>query len=217
MLTEQRSLSDHSPLDNSLLDKGTSPVFTIEVAEELINFDPAPPDGLLPAPEFITGTDGDDRLIGTENNDGIEGLAGNDVLLGRGGTDVMLGDAGRDRLQGGRGLDLLFGNAGRDTLVGNAGRDYLDGGAGNDRMIGGRGADQFVLRVNKGRDWIQDFTDGEDGLILFDNIPLEDLEIVQQGQNTVIQYESQALAVLVNVDANLITTEDFGVPLIAVI
>ncbi|MBE9101641.1 calcium-binding protein [Vacuolonema iberomarrocanum] len=171
----------------------------------------------LPAPEFIIGTTEDDRLVGTDDNDGIRGLTGDDVLIGGGGTDMMSGDRGNDRLRGGRDLDLLFGGAGRDTLIGNGGRDYLDGEAGNDRLRGGRGADQFLLRLNAGRDVIQDFTDGEDELVMFQNIAFEELDIVQQGQNTLIRFEDRALAVLANVDASLITADDFGVSILAVI
>jgi Ca2+-binding RTX toxin-like protein len=201
-------------IDRLESDDGIDAAATIEDAG--LDLNPGT-DLILPAPEFIIGTTEDDRLVGTDAGDGIRGLPGNDVLIGGGGADMISGDRGNDRLRGGRDLDFLFGGAGRDTLLGNSGRDYLDGEAGNDRLRGGRGADQFLLRLNAGRDVIQDFTDGEDELVMFQTIPFEDLDIVQQGQNTVIRYGDRAAAVLTNVDASLITADDFGVSILAVI
>ena len=217
-LTSDDFLAPPTQTDIEVNLSGSDDEMNVAVTIEDAGLDVAPGTALtLPASEFIVGTPEDDRIVGTENDDGIEGRAGDDVLLGRGGTDVMLGDRGRDRLQGGRGLDLLFGHAGRDTLIGNAGRDYLDGGAGNDRLRGGRGADQFILRVNKGSEVIQDFTDGEDELITFQDISFDELDIVQQGQNTVIRFEDSTLAVLVNVDSSLLAADDFGISTLAVI
>ncbi|MCP4786979.1 MAG: tandem-95 repeat protein, partial [Fuerstiella sp.] len=116
-----------------------------------LNFDSAwPPDGSLPAGQFITGTTGNDNITGTiggdtiealEGNDTLNGAAGSDSLDGGDGADQIRGDAGADTILGGEGNDFLYGQEGNDDIFGGDGRDYLfqdrgygtlDGGAGDD-------------------------------------------------------------------------------------
>ena len=172
---------------------------------------------LLPVLEFIQGTDSEDLLIGDADDDGIDGRGGNDILLGRRGFDRLFGGRGDDLLHGGRDADLLFGDQGKDVLIGGHGNDYLDGGHGKDVLIGGSGEDEFLLRIDAGRDLIQDFKDGKDKLALFDDVTFDDLKIHQRGSSTVIQHDDKTLAVLLDADASSITADDFTVPLITLI
>lgn len=128
------------------------------------------------------GTLGNDRLIGTAANDIISGLAGNDVISGL---------AGQDQLVGGLGRDTLFGNGGSDTLKGGKQRDI------------------FALEVERGRDRILDFRNGQDRLGLGNGLNFDSLNIEQRGSNTLIQLGKTALALLQGVNANQINQADF--------
>ena len=61
-----------------------------------------------------------------------------------------------------------------------------------------------------------DYKDGKDRLALDDTTNFEDLQIVQRGSKTIIFHNDERLAVLVNVDADVITASDFGRVLFAV-
>ncbi|MCU0526606.1 MAG: hypothetical protein MUF72_17485 [Elainella sp. Prado103] len=145
---------------------------------------------LTPNPSY-QGTNGRDRLQGCADDEKLEGLQGDDRLLGQKGNDQLLGGAGDDQLEGGNGDDLLNGGRGRDIL------------------FGGKGRDRFVLLGNNNGDRIRDFQDGIDRLDLPDRIPLNSVDILQKGQNTVLQAGKNEIAVLVGVAANQITAIDF--------
>ena len=122
----------------------------------------------IPALNYITGTDLDDRLGiaggigGTENademhgllgDDEMDGMEGDDVLFGEAGDDLLIGNFGHDVLDGGDGRDALLSGIGRDVLLGGAGddflsgfdqEDYLEGGDGNDFLAGGTETDTLL-------------------------------------------------------------------------
>ena len=127
---------------------------------------------LLPAIEIanaVAGDDGNDRLRGSRDDDFLNGLGGDDRLSGRRGDDVILGGDGDDRLRGGRDDDLLDGGGDDDRLSGGSGEDTLIGGSGDDHLHGGHGVDRFVFdpsNLLEGEDLVEDFTLGEDLLVL---------------------------------------------------
>lgn len=87
--------------------------------------------------------------------DGRE-LRGNDLdneIEDSGGNNKLFGGAGWDHLDGGRGNDFLNGGTGQD---------YLKGGLGSDRFDFVSPEDSPLGEAN--RDYIQDFTQGEDTL-----------------------------------------------------
>lgn len=116
-----------------------------------------------------------------------------DVINGQGGNDVLTGRSGNDLLRGGQGNDTLLGGDGDDVLVGGFGKDILNGGEGRDR---------FVLSPG-GTGTIQDFHIGSDRIQLTEGILPSQLHIVQDGNNTRIDFNQQTLAVLINVQANV--------------
>ncbi len=61
---------------------------------------------------------------------------------------------------------VVQGSSGSDQLVGTAGNDVLIGGPGNDGLTGGGGNDNFVFAQGDGHDWLNDFTHGNDHLVL---------------------------------------------------
>lgn len=147
------------------------PSGTIEIAG--LPFDPALSfAALLPAIEVAgiqAGNDGNNRLRGGNDDDLLDGQGGDDRLIGRKGDDLLLGGEGEDRLYGGRGSDLLDGGDDDDRLSGGRGDDSLIGGSGDDNLHGGKGIDRFVFdpsNATEGADVIEDFTVGEDLLVL---------------------------------------------------
>jgi Ca2+-binding RTX toxin-like protein len=193
------------------------PVFGVVVVDEM----PTIVDNL------INGTPEADRLRGEDGTNSILGFAGDDTLFGGSQLDVLSGDEGDDVLRGGDGDDRLNGGDGNDRLLGGGNRDNLEGGRGNDRLrgglgrdilrgdegrdvlIGGRASDVFILQSDLGSDRIEDFTVGQDKLGLADTFGVGDLSIRQVGNNTAIFKGTDRLAILVGVDADSITTNDF--------
>lgn len=125
-----------------------------------------------------------DDMDGTEGEDALFGLGEDDILNGLGGTDFLFGGVGEDTLSGGEGNDEVFGGFGNDTVNGDEGNDLVDGGAGfdfvsggggDDTVIGGRGfdisrggsgADSFVILEGTGVEYIADFEDNVDLLLI---------------------------------------------------
>ena len=66
----------------------------------------------------------------------------------------------------------LTGGAGSDDLDGSSGQDTLVGGAEDDFLTGGADADQFVFNLGDGNDTVEDFTVGEDILVLNDGMTI---------------------------------------------
>ena len=176
------------------------------------------------AREVIYGRDGDDRLSGGLGDDAIFGNDGADILLGdedailpsnrEGGNDSIYGGASGDRLDGKAGNDALYGEAGDDYVLGNSGDDTVGGGTGDDTLVGDNlyqtgGNDTFVLDAESS-DIILDFVVAEDTLELPEAISFGQLEITQDRQDTLIDYESATIALLRDVEADEITESSFS-------
>lgn len=123
-------------------------------AENFGGFDPA---GTAPAPQTLTGTDGNDTIAGTVGADLIQGFGGDDVLNGGIGNDRIEGGAGNDRLDGGAGVDRLEGGEGNDVLI--------DATKGGDALYGGAGDDVLTVTAAPGYDAVSTglILDGGDG------------------------------------------------------
>lgn len=132
---------------------------------------------------------------GGEANDTLAGTAGNDVLVGYIGNDLLVGLAGEDALVGG---------LGNDTLIGGAGYNVLTGGAGND---------EFVISAEN-RDWIVDFTVGEDKIRLsglsFNQIQVTDGTGDYAGNAVaILPGVRDPLAVFAGLQPNALSSSDF--------
>jgi hypothetical protein len=117
--------------------------------------------------------DGDDVLYGDGGSDKIYGGTGEDYLFGGSQNDKLYGDLDNDYLDGGSDNDYLNGEDGDDLLLGGSGSDILiangvsDTGPWVDSLTGGAGLDWFVFEKNtSGADRIEDFTSGEDKVLL---------------------------------------------------
>ena len=130
--------------------------------------------------ENITLGEGDDKAYAGFGNDIVEGEAGDDTIDGGEGDDTLHGD-GFDAYTRNDiyyvyenrrdvGNDRLLGKGGNDFINGMGGDDLLKGGNGYDLVVGGDGSDTFVVDLaNVGHDWILDFNDIGDKLVVKNN------------------------------------------------
>ena len=162
----------------------------------------------------LTDTEGNNTLYGNDGDDLLFAGMGNDFLYGDAGNDVLHSDGGNDQLFGGVGDDELDGRQGDDNLIGGEGDDTITGWSGNDTLAGDAGSDRFILSLD-GTDFITDFIQGEDAIALPENISFGDLEIIQgQGDNannTLVNFESETIAVLNDLNSTEISQSDFVV------
>ncbi|MEG4960508.1 MULTISPECIES: DUF4394 domain-containing protein [unclassified Microcoleus] len=151
--------------------------------------------------DLIFGLMGNDTIAGNSGNDSIFGGKQSDLIDGNSGQDSIFGDLENDNINGGEGSDFLVGGKGRDSISGNSGNDVLSGDRDTDLLIGGDGADVFVLRryaeadpfrTSGGvslanADAIADFAVGTDLIGLGEGVSFSDLNILDAGNDTVIQ------------------------------
>ncbi|MDY7021391.1 MAG: calcium-binding protein [Cyanobacteriota bacterium] len=134
---------------------------------------------------IVVGNKGDDLLIGNteadilfggQDDDDISGGDGDDQIFGNLGNDFVLdGGEGDDSVFGGRDDDVVRGGDGNDLVFGDRGNDIIHGDQGIDLLTGGDGEDQFILDLlfetptsnPNFVDTIQDFTSGEDEILIF--------------------------------------------------
>jgi hypothetical protein len=151
--------------------------------------------------DLIFGLMGNDTIAGNSGNDSIYGGKQSDLIEGNSGQDSLFGDLENDTINGGEGNDFLVGGKGSDSISGNSGNDVLSGDRDTDILIGGDGADIFVLRryaeADPNRtsggvrlanaDTIADFAPGTDLIGLAGGLSFSDLNILEAGNDTVIQ------------------------------
>ena len=182
------------------------------------------------APELVADFDGNGDLIfagaGDDLVDTSQSLTGSNRLYGGADGDELIVGLG-DRAFGGKGDDLLNASVGRgqNRLYGDAGDDdfFLGsgdrafGGAGSDRffviaggdnfLTGGIGADQFWIANAQLPDAVNTITDFEIGKDVIGigglGVSFGDLSLTQQNGNTLIATETEDLAVLTGITADL--------------
>jgi len=151
--------------------------------------------------DLIFGLMGNDTIAGNSGNDSIFGGKQSDLIEGNLGEDSIFGDLDSDTVSGGEGNDFLAGGKGSDSISGNSGNDVLSGDRDTYILIGGDGADIFVLRryaeADPNRtsggvslanaDAIADFAPGTDLIGLAEGLSFSDLNILEAGNDTVIQ------------------------------
>ena len=163
-----------------------------------------------------TSVFGRNRTYGGSNSDEL--IAGTrDRLFGGTGNDLLdaTESGGRNRLYGGVGNDDFF-NGNDDRLIGGAGDDrfFLSEESGDSVITGGSGVDAFWI-ANAGfpteANTITDFTSGEDvlGIAGIGAADITDLEIRASGNNSAIAFNGNELAILLGVDSNSLTNNNF--------
>ncbi|KPG94797.1 hypothetical protein AEQ67_21840 [Pseudomonas sp. RIT-PI-q] len=187
-----------------------------------------------PDDDLLIGSPFDDAIYGLAGNDTLVGGTGNDMIDGGSGDDRMSAGDGSDTLQGGDGNDLLRDIDGTGQVANNS----IDAGAGNDtiqvsqsnvnsvtRVIGGSGRDTYQFQPNSiGQLLVSDFGPGATGDILDINDLLTNssgysggnpfapalgyLRLVQQGADTLLQWDRDGAGVATNGWQTVITLQN---------
>jgi phospholipase/lecithinase/hemolysin len=153
---------------------------------------------------IATGSDND--IIFVSNRDRAFGGSGDDEL------DAT--NASKYRLSGGSGNDTFYlGENGR-ALGGDGDDQFFVQEGGNNVMAGGAGADKFwVANVSlpMSKNTITDFTIGVDKIHFsgFENLNFEGINREQMGADTLLKLDTMEVALLVGINANSITANDF--------
>ena len=164
--------------------------------------------------ETVFGSLGDDLIDAAIDSD-FDG--NNDILFTGSGDDLIdVSQAfGHNRIYAGGGDDILLAGS-NNRLVGDAGEDKFFVGTGDHNLItGGRDADQFWLVTDESNlpaaNIITDFSSIEGDVIGLANTNLNfnSLELVADGDNTIIRALGVDLAVLNDVENAQINEADF--------
>lgn len=191
------------------------PGFTATGVEAAFDGNSSNDDGAKAEQLIVFGTNGGDHMDSYTSATGLLLYAegGNDSLTGTGAADGLVGGKGADTIAGEAGNDDLLGQAGGDVIKGGDGRDLISGGKGDDTLTGNSGSDLFVFATGDGFDEIKDFDakgggDEQDYIGIGSDV-LDQLIIIQAGDDTVIRFFSGQSVTLVDVDADKIGEEDF--------
>jgi Ca2+-binding RTX toxin-like protein len=154
---------------------------------------------------WLTGSYDDDVMNGNSASNWMDGSSGSDTLLGNMGNDTLVGGTGKDLVAGGGSSDLLIGG----TVISSTpqGVQVLDTGI--DVLFGDGGRDTFALATGQSFDSIADFQDRRDCLGLTNGITFDQLTFQQRGDNTIVRFGGDKLAVLLDVRVNQISSADF--------
>ena len=156
--------------------------------------------------------DGNDTIEGGSGNDTIHAGAGDDLILAGDeddGDDVLNGGAGSDTIHGGDGNDIIGADDqaddAPDTLLGEGGNDTITLGAG-DFADGGDGRDDYLLHVAHPGSTIAYSPD--DRIVIHYQGPADTpprVELVQDGDNTLVRVDGDLLTTLQATQAKNVT------------
>lgn len=163
--------------------------------------------------DTLYGETGADWIYAGNGNDYANGGWDNDVIYGEAGRDTLVGDYGNDYLNGGNDNDALYGGAGNDTLIGSYGNDWMVGGTGIDSLWGGSGYDKFVYTQGGGSDWVKDFQNGYDQIVVdvagYNSYADISATKSQYGNHTLFSLGGGQFIVIENTNAGTINGADF--------
>lgn len=180
--------------------------------------------------QFADGTVIDltsDRLdyYAEDHTDTLQGSSRGDILHALSGHDTVYAAGGDDIIYGGHGTDHLYGEAGNDEIYGGIGNEQIIGGKGDDILTGGDWADYFVFNEGDGHDTITDFEasnwaeavdlssyqsiNGFNDFTFVTSAPTGDMEIGQDGGNTVIRIDANASITLEDVLSTDLSASEF--------
>ena len=185
-------------------------------------------------PDTLDGGNGNDTLDAGSGSDFASGGDGNDTLDGGSGNDSLNGERGNDVLRGGDGNDSLSdfdfsGTVASNTLDAGAGDDAIDvyqSNAGSITTVtGGSGRDTYRLQPDSvGVLLATDFAPGASGDILNINTLLTNssgysggnpfapalgyLRLVQQGADTLLQWDRDGAGAAINTWQTVITLQN---------
>lgn len=149
-------------------------------------------------PNYIYGTNRNDRINGTTNHDHIIASAGNDTISDYIGNNYLDGGEGNDSISGN---GTLIGGAGNDTLIGSG---TFIGGIGNDsiNMNVAGSSDTIIFNLGNGKDTITSvdtaLAKGQDLIQFGAGISKEDISFQRNGKHLVILVGNQSDQITIN-------------------
>lgn len=114
-------------------------------------------------------------------------------LSGTSANDILMGDGA-----------YWFGKSADDRIYGYDGHDVLDGGLGEDYLFGGEGADRYVWATGDGDDFIGDYDDAGDRIIVND-IDLATLNFERRSTNSPYYADPDRPDLLLHYDGDYLT------------
>jgi Ca2+-binding RTX toxin-like protein len=110
---------------------------------------------------------------------------------------TVTGTENADELQATDASERIFALDGDDFVYGGGGNDIIDSGAGLDTIWGGEGNDTFVFAGNSGRDYIIDFTPGQDKVMIGSSLVADGKSVMdyayQDGKSVIFEFGERVL------------------------
>ncbi|MEH2127451.1 esterase-like activity of phytase family protein [Nostoc sp.] len=160
----------------------------------------------------VVEASGSNNLLGAAGDDTLSVVEGSrQSLFGGSGNDTLSSSGSNNRLNGGSDDDKLFSNL-NDSLFGGDGDDVLFAGQqGGNRLSGGTGVDQFWIAnasLPTSKNIVTDFAIAIDKIGL-GGIGVSNLNLLQQGADTIVKIGNTELVSLLGIAATSLTANDF--------
>ena len=185
--------------------------------------------------DTLYGTDNDDTIYDLGGNNTIYAGEGNNTIYARNGNNTIYAGAGNDIIKAGNGNNKIFAGeqvntittgSGDDLIYAGAGNDVIKAGLGNNIILAGEGnntitssgvdtifalsgSDRFILGEGAGVATIIKF-DESDRITLTGGLTFSNLNISQNGNDTLISAGADLLATLKYTQSSTITSAIFA-------
>ncbi|NDB59448.1 tandem-95 repeat protein [bacterium] len=186
--------------------------------------------------DSISGDAGDDEIYGGDGNDSLSDYSGNNKIYGGVGDDnigissyygasesnnEVYGEEGNDRIHVDFGTNLVKGGTGNDEFIVYGGDNQIYGEDGVDDFIIGKsysaisnGIGDYTITDEPSSTTIHDFDPSKETIMLdgFDKESLNDFDIVQDGNDVVINLSSVQTLRLSNVTKSSLNQDNIIIP-----
>jgi Ca2+-binding RTX toxin-like protein len=168
------------------------------------SYNPRNPANLL----GIQGGVEDDTLYGTDNDDTIYDLGGNNTIYAGEGNNTIYARDGNNTIFAGAGDDIINAGVGNNIIFALEGNNTITS-SGVDTIFALNGSDRFILGEGAGVATIIKF-DESDRITLTGGLTFSNLNISQNGNDTLISAGTDLLATLKYTQSSTITSAIFA-------
>ncbi|MBW4570438.1 MAG: phytase [Tolypothrix carrinoi HA7290-LM1] len=157
--------------------------------------------------DTLYGTDNDDTIYDLGGNNTIYAGEGNNIIYARNGNNTIYAGAGNDIINAGVGNNIIFALEGNNTIT-SSGVDTIFAGSGSDRFILGEGAG--IATIVKFDESDAYGNPKRDRITLTGGLTFSNLNISQNGNDTLISVGTDLLATLKYTQSSTITSAIFA-------